>query len=239
MQFDSFIVIDDNNTSHLIKFNTHRVKKDRKANKLRELRKRSVKKGKIVMGEVEGSAIPFILNSYSNQPMMTIHANPRTHIHHTDLIEKSKITSDYRYKRKLKNKTARYRKRRFNINGKIDGINRVTEISKSTVKKIRKYTAEYGGISIDYIQDTMYSGTDILIKAYDKNVFSHLYLYNTETKYKVSFSNFIMISNMCGIHSDWVYGDGFRYTDDSIGIFDICIGVDDDLVIRLALHIDI
>lgn len=217
MEFDSFLIIDDNGHKTKVMFNTKRLSNKHKKN---------LNNTNFVIGEV-GSGMNFGLKQGMIRSMFRGGHNIQTtyHANNSDsqmLIDKLK-EDVLGYKKQLSKRQViaskralSYREKRHN-----NSIKRKT-ISKSTLKKLRKHLAVYGYYSIK-LKHSYFEDDSIVIKAYDESVFDHLYLYNSKTKDCINVKDYIAINIMSGDGTvDW-FTKGLIFTNDSFGEYELAL----------------
>lgn len=217
MEFDSFLIIDDNGHKTTVMFNTKRLSNKHKKN---------LNNNNFVIGEV-GSGMNFELKQGMLRNILrgghtiqtTYHANNSDSQMLIDKLKEDVLG----YKKQLSKRQViaskralSYREKRHN-----NSIKRKT-ISKSTLKKLRKHLAVYGYYSIK-LKHSYFEDDSIAIKAYDESVFDHLYLYNSKTKDCINVKDYIAINIMSGDGTvDWFYR-GLIFTNDSFGEYELAL----------------
>lgn len=214
MEFDSFLIIDDNEHKVKVMFNTKRLSNKHKKN---------LNNTNFVIGEV-GSGMNFglkqgMIRNILNGIQTTYHANNSDSQMLIDKLKEDVLG----YKKQLSKRQViaskralSYREKRHN-----NSIKRKT-ISKSTLKKLRKNLAVYGYYNIK-LKHSYFEDDSIVIKAYDESVFNHLYLYNSKTKDCINAKDYIAINIMSGDGTvDWFYR-GLIFTNDSFGEYELAL----------------
>lgn len=212
MEFDSFLIIDDNRHKTTVMFNTKRLSNKHKKN---------LNNSNFVIGEV-GSGMNFGLiqgmlrNIFrgGHTIQTTYHANTSDSQMLIDKIKEDVLG----YKKQLSRRQAIASKRALSYREKRRNSNRIKRktVSKSTLKKLRKHLAVYGYYSIK-LKHSYFEDDSIVIKAYDESVFDHLYLYNSKTKDCINVKDYIAINIMSGDGTvDW-------FTNDSFGEYELAL----------------
>lgn len=217
MHFDSFLIIDDNGHRTKVMFNTKRLSNKHKKN---------LNNSNFVIGEV-GSGMNFGLKQGMLRSILRGGPNIQTtyHANTSDsqmLIDKIK-EDVLGYKKQLSRRQVIASKRALSYREKRrnNRIRRKT-VSKSTLKKLRKHLAVYGYYSIK-LKHSYFEDDSIMIKAYDENVFKHLYLYNSKTKECANVETYIAINIMTGNGTeDWFTKD-LIFTNDSFGDYELAL----------------
>lgn len=217
MEFDSFLIIDDNGHKTKVMFNTKRLSNKHKKN---------LNNTNFVIGEV-GSGMSFGLKQGMLRNILrgghtiqtTYHANNSDSQMLIDKLKEDVLG----YKKKLSRRQVIASKRALSHREKRhnNSIKRKT-VSKSTLKKLRKNLAVYGYYNIK-LKHSYFEDDSIAIKAYDESVFDHLYLYNSKTKDCINVKDYIAINIMSGDDTvDWFYR-GLIFTNDSFGEYELAL----------------
>lgn len=218
MEFDSFLIIDDNGHKTKVMFNTKRLSNKHKKN---------LNNSNFVIGEV-GSGMSFGLKQGMLRNILrgghniqtTYHANTSDSQMLIDKIKEDVLG----YKKQLSRRQVIASKRALSYREKRRNSNRIKRktISKSTLKKLRKHLAVYGYYSIK-LKHSYFEDDSIVIKAYDESVLEHLYLYNSKTKDCINVKDYIAINIMSGDGTvDW-FSKGLIFTDDSFGDYELAL----------------
>lgn len=217
MEFDSFLIIDDNGHKTKVMFNNKRLSNKHKKN---------LNNTNFVIGEV-GSGMNFGLKQGMIRNIFRGGHNIQTTYHANNfdsqmLIDKLK-EDVLGYKKQLSKRQVIASKRALSYREKRrnNHIKRKT-ISKSTLKKLRKHLVIYGYYSIK-LKHSYFEDDSIVIKAYDESVFDHLYLYNSKTKDCINVKDYIAINIMSGDGTvDW-FSKGLIFTNDSFGEYELAL----------------
>lgn len=217
MEFDSFLIIDDNGHKTKVMFNTKRLSNKHKKN---------LNNSNFVIGEV-GSGMNFGLKQGMIRNIFRGGHNIQTTYHANNcesqmLIDKLK-EDVLGYKKQLSKRQVIASKRALSYREKRHNnyIKRKT-VSKSTLKKLRKHLAVYGYYSIK-LKHSYFEDDSIVIKAHDESVFDHLYLYNSKTKDCINVKDYIAINIMSGDGTvDW-FSKGLIFTNDSFGEYELAL----------------
>lgn len=215
MEFDSFLIIDDNGHKTKVMFNTKR---------LSDKHKKNVNNSNFVIGEV-GSGMSFglkqgMIRNLLNGIQTTYHANNSDSQMLIDKLKEDVLG----YKKQLSKRQVIASKRALSYREKRRNSNRIKRktISKSTLKKLRKHLAVYGYYSIK-LKHSYFDDDSIIIIAYDESVFDHLYLYNSKTKDCINVKDYIAINIMSGDGTvDW-FSKGLIFTNDSFGEYELAL----------------
>ena len=202
MEFDSFLVIEDNGQRRKINITTHR------------------RKYKITHQGIFGSLIQKALNpGGNNNNKMILHHTMVTHnINQTDdnifkAYKKVKLwqsnTSKAKKALRLIRKAEKFESKRQLKDNYSDTI------SKSTIKNLKKHLGKYGCISVKIIYDLL-GGSEIALRVNTDEVFKHLYLYNSLSKYSISIFDYININLMSLTDNDHLFGNHFLDTGDTL-----------------------
>lgn len=217
MEFDSFLIIDDNGHKTTVMFNTKRLSNKHKKN---------LNNSNFVIGEV-GSGMNFGLKQGMIRSMFRGGHNIQTtyHANNSDsqmLIDKLK-EDVLGYKKQLSRRQVIASKRALSYREKrhYNSIKRKT-VSKSTLKKLRKHLAVYGYYSIK-LKHSYFEDDSIAIKAYDESVFDHLYLYNSKTKDCINVKDYIAINIISGDGTVNWFIRGLIFTNDSFGEYELAL----------------
>lgn len=218
MEFDSFLIIDDNGHKTTVMFNTKRLSNKHKKN---------LNNTNFVIGEV-GSGMNFGLKQGMLRNILRGGHNIQTtyHANNSDsqmLIDKLK-EDVLGYKKQLSKRQVIASKRALSYREKRRNSNRIKRktVSKSTLKKLRKHLAVYGYYSIK-LKHSYFEDDSTIIRAYDESVFDHLYLYNSKTKDCINVKDYIAINIMSGDGTvDWFSKD-LIFTNDSFGEYELAL----------------
>ena len=215
MEFDSFLIIDDNGHKTTVMFNTKRLSNKHKKN---------LNNTNFIIGEI-GSSMNFglkqgIIRNLLNGIQTTYHTNNSDSQMLIDKLKEDVLG----YKKQLSRRQVIASKRALSYREKRRNSNRIKRktISKSTLKKLRKHLAVYGYYSIK-LKHSYFEDDSTIIKAYDESVFDHLYLYNSKTKDCINVKDYIAINIMSGDGTvDW-FSKGLIFTNDSFGEYELAL----------------
>lgn len=217
MEFDSFLIIDDNGHKTKVEFNNKRLSNKHKKN---------LNSDNFVIGEV-GSGMNFGLKQVMLRNILRGGHNIQT-IHHANSYDSQMLLDKLKedllgYKKQLSKKQMIASKRALSYKEKRhnNSIKRKT-VSKSTLKKLRKHLAVYGYYSIK-LKHSYFDDDSTIIKAYDESVFDHLYLYNSKTKYCINVETYIAINIMSGDGTEDWFSKDLIFTNDSFGEYELAI----------------
>ena len=201
MNYDSLMIVDEHDRKRVLTLNIKRSIRDSKKNKYYK-----PYKDNFIIGEV-GSGMSYKSMRHILDTGATFHAGHRGR---ENLIQSILGTKSKETKRQIINRKRAhtYRKKHVykNTYGKI-------YISRESLKKIKKYLSCYGKYSIKVVNLAL-SPSNVSIDSYDKDVFKHLYLYNSKTGDSISFENYILISSMSNTGIDYWYDPRYRLTGD-------------------------
>lgn len=202
MEFDSFLVIEDNGQRRKININTHR------------------RKQKVLYQSIFGSLVERTVNtSGKNSNKIELHHNIRTYdINQTDddifkVYKKIKLWQSNTSKDKKALRLIRKAEKFENKRQLKD--NYCETISKSTIRNLKKHLGKYGYISVKAIYS--FSGrNDIAFRVGNEEVFKHLYLYNSQSKYSISILDYININLISLTNNEYLIGNYFLDTGDTL-----------------------
>ncbi len=209
MIYDSLMVIDKNGRKRIIKLHMKNIRNDKK------IKHTKPHKEKFIIGEVNsGMSYTYMQNMLNTG--ITFHLG---HKGRENLLKSLLDTEDKKTKRQLINskRTHTYRKRHV-----YKKANSQVFISRGSLKKIKKYLSYYGKYSIKTIYSVL-SPDSILLESCDKDVFKHLYLYNSKINNSISLENYILISSMSNAGIDYWYDQRYRLTGDDFNEYKIAL----------------
>ena len=96
------------------------------------------------------------------------------------------------------------------------------ELSKSTLRNLKKYLSPYGNFSIKS-KNYVFDGPIIKIEAFNNNVFKHLYLLDSVSGTYINIADYIVI-NMMGMGTEiHIDGTQFIFLGDYIGKLELAL----------------
>ena len=220
MNFDSFVVIDDNGHKRKINFNTRSVSSS-KSKKLKKPRKPV-----FIIGEV-GSGMNFQLKSQMVHNMLHSGRSINTTFHASntsaELMEEMKdlfgitVPKYTKSQRLARNRAMKYRSKRL-TKVKVKSH----EISPSTIRRLKKYLSVYGKFSFKseiYIFDEL----RMTFQASNDSIFKHLYFMDSTSGLCINVADYIAINMMgCG-YERMLNGDKVMLVEDYICGYEIAI----------------